>query len=151
MSQCQDAGRPELSDFKAFEALVAQLKTMLDRDSVPPVAAVSPLALAYLGDAVYELYTRSRLLTPQKRIRDYHQLVVDQVKAEQQAHYVDVLLPCLTAAEQDILRRGRNASTRRHSRVDSRTYQKATAFEALVGYLYLHDPPRLFELLSQLS
>ncbi|MBE9079132.1 Mini-ribonuclease 3 [Romeria aff. gracilis LEGE 07310] len=151
MSRCQSSGRLNLVELQAFQGLLTQLEFMSSRDSLPSVSAVSPLALAYLGDAVYELYMRSQLLMPLKRIRDYHQQVVDQVKAEQQADYVDVLLPYLSPVEHDILRRGRNASTRRHSRVDSQTYQKATAFEALLGYLYLHDQPRLFELLNQLS
>ena len=113
--------------------------------------AIAPISLAYIGDAVFELYVRSRLLMPFKRIRDYHQQVVSQVKAEQQSCYVDVLLPHLNEAEKDILRRGRNATTGRHRRAKGQDYQKATGLESLIGFLYLSDPHRLMTLLNQLE
>ncbi len=116
-----------------------------------PLSTLSPAALAYIGDAVFELYVRSRLLIPQKRIRHYHQQVVDQVNAEQQAHYIDVLTPHLSATEKDILRRGRNATSGRHRRATAQNYQKATGFEALIGFLYLSDQTRLIELLDRLA
>ena len=115
------------------------------------LASITPVSLAYVGDAVFELYVRSRFLIPAKRVRDYHQQVVAQVNTEQQAHYVDVLLPYLTEAEQDILRRGRNATSGRNRRADAKDYQKATGFEALIGFLYLSNQPRLFELLQHLN
>jgi len=115
------------------------------------LASISPVSLAYVGDAVFELYVRSRFLLPAKRVRDYHQQVVCHVKTEQQAHYVDQLTPFLTDAEKDLLRRGRNATSGRNRRANAQDYQKATSFEALVGYLYLSDQPRLFELLTQLD
>ncbi|MEA5450349.1 ribonuclease III domain-containing protein [Leptolyngbya sp. CCNP1308] len=115
------------------------------------VNALSPVALAYIGDAVYELFVRGIFLLPPKRIQSFHQQVVNQVRAEQQAHQVQQILPLLTAAEQDLLRRGRNASSRGPRRVDSQIYQQSTAFEALIGYLYLTDSSRLVELLSTLD
>ncbi len=113
--------------------------------------AVAPVSLAYIGDAVFEMYVRSRLLFPAKRIRDYHTQVVSQVKAEQQADYADLLLPHLSDIEKDILRRGRNATTGRQRRAAAQSYQKATGFEALLGFLYLSDQSRLFDLLDRLS
>lgn len=115
------------------------------------VNALSPVALAYIGDAVYELFVRGMFLFPPKRIQAFHQQVVSQVRAEQQAYQVQQLTPLLTEAEQDLLRRGRNASSRGPRRVDSQIYQQSTGFEALVGYLYLTDPARLVELLSTLT
>ena len=50
--------------------------------------ALSPLALAYVGDAVYELFMRGHYLLPPKRIQAYHQQVVSQVRAEQQAQQI---------------------------------------------------------------
>lgn len=113
--------------------------------------ALSPIALAYIGDAVFELYVRSRLLLPAKRIRHYHQQVVEQVKAERQAAYADLILPYLSEAEKDLLRRGRNATSGRQRRADAQSYQKATGFEALIGFLYLSDQARLLELLHKLE
>ncbi|WP_340627215.1 Mini-ribonuclease 3 [Nodosilinea nodulosa] len=115
------------------------------------VQSLSPVALAYIGDAVYELFVRGAFLLPPQRIQAFHRRVVNQVRAEQQAYQVQQLMPLLTAAEQDLLRRGRNASSRGPRRVDSQIYQQATGFEALVGYLYLTNPVRLVELLSVLD
>jgi ribonuclease-3 family protein len=125
----------------------ADMETMPARD----LQALSPVALAYVGDAVFELFVRRALLTPPKRIGTYHRQVVNQVRAEQQAHYLQQLLPLLTEAEQDILRRGRNASPKGPKRLDGQTYQQATSFEALIGYLYLTNLNRLVELLGQLD
>ncbi|PSR19508.1 ribonuclease III [filamentous cyanobacterium CCP3] len=115
------------------------------------VNSLSPVALAYIGDAVYELFVRSTFLLPPKRIQSFHQQVVSQVRAERQAQQVQQLMPLLTEAEQDLLRRGRNASSRGPRRVDSQIYQQSTGFEALVGYLYLTNPSRLVDLLSALD
>ncbi|MGF1517886.1 MAG: Mini-ribonuclease 3 [Nodosilinea sp.] len=115
------------------------------------INSLSPVALAYIGDAVYELFVRGMFLLPPKRIQVFHQQVVNQVRAEQQAHQVQRLLPLLSEAEQDLLRRGRNASSRGPRRVDSQVYQQSTGFEALIGYLYLSDPARLMELLGSLD
>lgn len=110
----------------------------------------SPLALAYVGDAVYELFIRTRLLMPPKQARVYHRQVVEHVRAEQQARYLDGLRSQLTEDELDIVRRGRNAASSRRPRASLRDYQQATAFEALIGYLYLTDSRRLTALLDAL-
>lgn len=118
---------------------------------VAQLQQLSPIALAYLGDAVYELFIRRCYLVPPKRPQAYHQQVVSQVRAERQAHHLQSLLPLLTPAELSILKRGRNAATGRPRRIDPETYQQATGLEALIGYLYLTDPSRLAYLLSQLQ
>jgi ribonuclease-3 family protein len=115
------------------------------------VQQLSPSALAYLGDAVYELYIRALYIVPPKRSHDYHLQVVKRVRAESQALHLCLLQPHLTQAEQEILRRGRNAATNRSKRVDFKTYQQATSLETLIGYLYITDPGRLFQLLDQLN
>ncbi|MBD2329894.1 ribonuclease III [Alkalinema sp. FACHB-956] len=115
------------------------------------VQSLSPAALAYLGDAVYELYIRQALLLPPQRIDTYHHRVVAQVRAEAQANYLQQLAPHLTEVEWDWVRRGRNAASSRHKRVDAQIYQQATGFEALIGYLYLAQPDRLEVLLSYLN
>ncbi|MGK7888504.1 MAG: Mini-ribonuclease 3 [Leptolyngbyaceae cyanobacterium] len=111
----------------------------------------TPLALAYIGDAIYELYVRGHYLFPPKRLKSYHQQVVSCVRAEQQAHYlVDILMPLLTAAEADLVRRGRNASSKPSRKIAAQVYQQATSFEMLLGYLYLTDQSRMWELLDAL-
>ncbi|WP_421656628.1 Mini-ribonuclease 3 [Leptothermofonsia sp. ETS-13] len=115
------------------------------------VQQLSPAALAYLGDAVYELYVRRQKLFPPKRIQTYHQHVVARVRAESQASDLRSLLPHLSSTELEMVRRGRNAATGRPKRIDLETYQQATSLETLIGYLYLTDPQRLTQLLSQLE
>lgn len=135
---------PSLQWLLQFNGLGAAL-------SPEQVNSLSPVALAYIGDAVYELFVRSTFLLPPKRIQAFHQQVVNQVRAERQAQQVQQLMPLLTEAEQDLLRRGRNASSRGPRRVNSKIYQQSTGFEALVGYLYLTNPTRLVDLLSALD
>lgn len=112
---------------------------------------ISPASLAYLGDAVYELYIRTCYLMPPSRLSDYHNQVVSQVRAETQAHHLRSLKPHLTEAELAILRRGRNAATGNGRKIDPEIYSQATGLEALIGYLYLTDPQRLSQLLGQLE
>ncbi len=115
------------------------------------IQQLSPTALAYLGDAVYELYIRRYYLVPPKRPQDYHHQVVAQVRAEAQAHHLQALLPHLSPAELDIVKRGRNAAGKRPHRSDPEVYQQATSLEALIGYLYLTDAQRLQTLLEYLQ
>ncbi|MUG94759.1 ribonuclease III [Scytonema sp. UIC 10036] len=112
---------------------------------------LSPTALAYLGDAVYELYIRMFYLLPPKRSEAYHRLVVSQVRAETQAEILRSLYPHLRNSELEIVRKGRNAATGRPRRLDPETYQQATSLETLIGYLYLSDFQRLAELLQKLQ
>ncbi len=119
--------------------------------SLGQVQQISPAALAYLGDAVYELYIRSRYLFPPRRSQSYHNLVVSQVRAEAQAQQLQAIAPYLNNTEQEMIRRGRNAATNRPKRVDPEIYQQATSLETLIGYLYITDPNRLNELLSYLE
>lgn len=101
----------------------------------------SPLALAFMGDAVYEQKVRERLiLSGNKPANTLHQLSVQRVCAEYQAAAVAMLLEngLLSVEEQDMLRRGRNAggiSAPKHSTVAQ--YRIATGLECLFGYLFL--------------
>jgi ribonuclease-3 family protein len=115
------------------------------------IEQLSPTAWAYIGDAVYELYIRTRFLMPPKRMANYHSQVVAQVRAESQAAYLEFLEPYLTASEKDILRRGRNACITKPKRLEAQIYQQATSLEALIGYLHLTNPQRLNELFTILD
>ncbi|MCP6761608.1 MAG: ribonuclease III [Fischerella sp. CENA71] len=112
---------------------------------------LSPVALAYLGDAVYELYVRMYYLLPPQRSETYHRLVVAQVRAEKQALHLRSLIPHLRDSELEIVRRGRNAATGRPKRLNPKIYQQATSLETLIGYLYITDYLRLTEILQQLQ
>lgn len=115
------------------------------------VQQVSPAALAYIGDAVYELYIRTNYLLPPKTAYAYHQMVVAQVRAETQALQLELLTAYLTATELEIVRRGRNAANRPPKRVEAEVYGRATSLETLIGYLYLTNFPRLSQLLQKLN
>jgi ribonuclease-3 family protein len=112
------------------------------------IEQISPISLAYIGDAVYELYVRTRYLLPPKKISRYHQQVVAIVRAEYQAAYLRCLEPYLTDLEKNVVRRGRNAVTSIPRRLSPEIYQQATSLETLIGYLYLTDIERLQELLK---
>jgi len=112
---------------------------------------LSPAALAYVGDAVYELCIRMYYLLPPKQLQTYHEQVVAQVRAESQAQHLQSLRPHLTDAELEIVKRGRNAASRRSRRVDPEIYQQATSLETLFGYLYITDPQRLTQLLAHIQ
>jgi ribonuclease-3 family protein len=111
--------------------------------SVTQAKQLSPVALAYIGDSIYEMYVRLHYLLPAKRINLYHKQVVEQVRAEAQAQQLTQLLPRLTEVELEIVRRGRNAIGNKPRRMNLEDYQKSTGFEALAGYLFLTDPNRL--------
>ena len=120
-------------------------------EALSKINQVSPASLAYLGDAVYELYIRTCYLLPPGRLSDYHNQVVAQVRAESQANHLRSLKPHLTDPEIEILRRGRNATTGRSRKLDPEIYSQATSLETLIGYLYLTDPQRLTEVLAHLE
>ncbi len=95
---------------------------------------LSPLTLAFIGDGVYELMVRERLVCEANRpVNELHKRAVEMVRAEAQAAALDQLMPLLTEEEAAVYRRGRNAHTSR----SGSEYHKATGLESLFGYLYL--------------
>lgn len=118
------------------------------------VKQMKSLALAYIGDAVYELHVRDHLLqTGQVKPNQLHQQAVTFVSAKAQAtiilHWLDVEV--LTAEEESVVRRGRNAksgSVPKHTSIQ--VYRYSTGFEALIGYHYLlGNQDRLTDLLIE--
>ena len=107
--------------------------------SVRQVNAVSNLALALIGDGVYELLCRTYLCTQgDQTVLKLHKDTVSMVKASAQAKYADLLKPHLTEEEMDFYRRGKNAHTHAAPKAATRAeYAKATGLEALFGALYL--------------
>lgn len=103
------------------------------------VKAMSSLALAHMGDCVFELLIRTRLcLQGGVNNHDLHRDTVALVCAPQQAAFVDRILPMLTQEEQGFYRRGRNAHVHGVPKHATHTqYAKATGLEALFGALYL--------------
>ena len=115
-------------------------------------ARLSPLVLAYVGDAVFELFVRSRLAAEGAKVSLMHRKAIHMVSAMAMAEYYKKLEPRLTPAEADILHRGRNVKTRQIKSAGVIQYHMSTGFEALVGYLFLsRQEERLEQLLRILS
>jgi ribonuclease-3 family protein len=111
----------------------------------------SPLVLAYIGDVVYEIYVRTRVISehPDLPAHRLHLHTVKYVKAHAQANSIHAILDMLTEKELGIFKRGRNAkSATVPKNADLTEYRHATGFEALIGYLYLkHEQKRLEEIM----
>jgi ribonuclease-3 family protein len=105
------------------------------------IKTYSPLALAYIGDGVFDLVIRSVIVAKgNTRASQLHRQTSQIVKAATQAQMAEALEPYMTETELDIFRRGRNAKSPTMAKNASMSdYRKATGFEALVGYLYLTD------------
>jgi ribonuclease-3 family protein len=110
----------------------------------------SPIALAYIGDAVFELMVRTQAVTMgPRRIKDIHLETVQKVNAQSQARVIRQMSSKLNDEEKDIVRRGRNAHSTPPRHADPGDYRMSTGFEALLGYLYLKgDYERLQEMVA---
>ena len=103
------------------------------------VRACSPLTLAYIGDAVYEVIVRTVVVERANRPANaLHHITVKYVSAGAQARIIQALTEELTEEEEIIYRRGKNSKPHTTAKNASLSdYLKATGFEALIGYLYL--------------
>lgn len=111
----------------------------------------SPLALAYIGDAIYELIIRSLVLNEGNRqVQKMHKRTSSMVQASAQARIITALNDRLTEEEHAVYKRGRNAKSMSPAKNQSVSdYHKATGFEALIGYLYLKKEwKRMLELIK---
>ncbi len=118
--------------------LLGQIKQAFDCKE-QDVRAYSPLTLAYIGDAIYDLVIRSVVVERANRsANDLHKKTTRYVKAEAQAKMILALLEELTLEEEAVYKRGRNAKSYTTAKNASMSdYRKATGFEALMGFLYL--------------
>ena len=117
------------------------------------VELMSPLTWAYIGDAVYELFIRNKLINETNlKPHKLHIEAIKYVKAKSQAEKLNEIYEILTDEEKDIVRRGRNTQNHhlpKNSNVQE--YMYSTAFEALIGYLYLtKQNARLKEILNKI-
>ena len=105
------------------------------------IRTYSPLTLAYIGDAVFDVIVRSILVNKgNTAVNKLHQRASSVVKAGSQAQFVKVLMDEFTEEEADYYRRGRNSKP--HTKAKNATmmdYMEATGFEAVIGFLYLTD------------
>lgn len=130
--------------------LLSFAKTSLQLQEVD-ACSYSPLVFAYIGDAVYELVIRTKVINRgSMQVNKMHKKSASLVKAETQAALFKVLESELTQEELAAYKRGRNtrsATMAKHATMID--YRMATGFEALVGYLYVTERfERLIELIS---
>lgn len=135
---------------KSQEPFLAYMKESLKLQAVDP-CSYSPLALAYIGDAVYELLIRTKVINRgSMQVNKMHKKSASLVKAQAQASLIKVLEEELTVGELAVFKRGRNAKSATVAKnatvID---YRMATGFETLIGYLYITEQfGRIVELVS---
>ncbi|TVY06650.1 Mini-ribonuclease 3 [Paenibacillus cremeus] len=114
---------------------------------------LNPLVLAYMGDAVYEVFIRQYVVSqPNQRPNHLHRQSTQYVSAKAQAKSLQRWLPHLTEDELDIVKRGRNAKSGTTAKnADVLEYRHSTAFECLIGFLYYTQQWERLQYLLMLS
>ncbi|MCI8584090.1 MAG: ribonuclease III [Dorea sp.] len=130
-----------------FDFYMQELFQMQEVD----VKTYSPLALAYIGDCIFDLVIKSLVLNEgNKPVQKLHRETSMYVQASSQSKMMRRLQEELTEEEHQVYRRGRNSKTVSPAKNQSVTdYRRATGFEALIGYLYLkREYRRMLELVK---
>jgi len=122
-------------------------------DSMEEITArnLHPQVLAFVGDGVYSLYIRQKMvLSKNLKGADLHNQVTNYVKASGQSNFINTLLPVFTEKEMSVFKRARNHKTLSQSKnANIVDYRRATGLEAVLGYLYLiGNKDRLNEILK---
>jgi len=114
---------------------------------IEDINMLSPLVWAYIGDSIYELFIRTNLVNKSNaKPNKLHIQSIKYVKAKSQADTLKKISVNLTEKEQEIVRRGRNTENHHIAKnADSADYSHSTAFEALIGYLYLSKQDKRLE------
>lgn len=119
--------------------------------SVEEAKQMNPVTLAFLGDAVYSLYVRERMVRKGGKPSEFQRAASKVVSARGQSAFLENVLPLFSQEEEEIYRRGRNAKKATKSKhATAAEYNRSTGFEAVLGYLYLTgNEERLYFLLAQ--
>ncbi len=123
----------------------------IEPKSEKDILMINPQSLAFVGDAVYSLFIRTHFcMVSNARSRKLHKLSTDFVKATAQSDALDMIYDSLTEEEMAVAKRARNTKVNTMSKnAKMIEYKKSTAFEALLGYLYLKgETARLNEILN---
>jgi len=133
----------ELNDQASYRSTLGSHISMLGNAMLPrtDIVDVTPKSLAHLGDAVFHLFEREREIAHFSSAKQMHNRA--RVKASVQANLLERITPSLTEQELEIVRRARNLKATGSRKAEQATYRLATAFEALLGFLYLTDAARL--------
>jgi ribonuclease III family protein len=110
----------------------------MDKLDENKIRELSPVALAYIGDTIYDLYVRTALVSRRAgRIEEMHKAASGVVNARAQAQAALMLEGSFTQREAEIFRAGRNAKSTPPKNMTRADYSLATGLEAVIGYLYL--------------
>ena len=128
-----------MEDGIGYSLLKDILKTFQGKQK--DIRTYSPLTLAYIGDAVYDLIIRTVVVEKANRpASQLHHLTIGYVSATAQSRIVQALEDSFTEEEQAVYRRGKNAKPHTTAKnASSADYMRATGLEAVIGYLYLTD------------
>ena len=120
---------------------------------ISKVEAMSPLTWAYVGDSIYEVFIRTHLVeTTNLKPHKLHIKAIKYVKAKAQAEILKKIHDSLTEKEQEIVRRARNAQNHHVAKhADPADYMYSTAFEGLIGYLYLSNQKERLDNILRMS
>ena len=127
--------------FEQYQMLKAHALAACEAGGVayPATKQINPILLAYIGDVVFSMYVRLRLLPTSGHVRIVHDLGSKIVSAKFQCLAMQELEAGLAQDEAMIFRRGLNAKSMVPKSASVHEYRMATAFEALLGYLFLED------------
>lgn len=103
---------------------------------------------AHLGDAVYELYIREKIIYLTTNLSKLHKINTDLVRASYQCELLEYIEPHLSEKELELVRRGRNIPSSSARRINQSLHRLATGFEVLIGYLHLYDKERLLKIFN---
>ena len=132
---------------KGIEAYIKEQFHLPDVD----IKSYSPLALAYIGDSIFDLIIRTIVVGKgNTKASQLHKRTSQVVKASAQSQMVEKLLPLMTPEEETIYKRGRNAKSPTMAKnATMAEYRRATGVEALMGFLYLDNQfERIVELIQ---
>jgi len=132
---------------KGIEAYIKEQFHLPDVD----IKSYSPLALAYIGDSIFDLIIRTIVVGKgNTKASQLHKRTSQVVKASAQSQMVEKLLPLMTQEEETIYKRGRNAKSPTMAKnATMAEYRRATGLEALMGFLYLDNQfERIVELIQ---
>ncbi len=130
---------------KKDEEDITRLKSFIN------IKNMNSLTLAYLGDAVYELYVRQHIIKTNEKVRELQKKSIEYVSAKSQSEYLDKMMKdnFLKEEEIEIVKRARNHKSHSSKSADIITYKKSTGLEALIGYLKLtNNSSRIEEIMK---
>ena len=126
--------------FEQYQAIKAHALELCEQGKkLGEPQSLNPIILAYVGDVVFSLYVRMRLLPTSGQIRVIHDLDAKIVSAKMQSLAMDALEATLSPEEAAVAKRGRNTKSQVPKSATVREYRQGTAFEALIGYLFLRE------------